>query len=179
MKYIAKNNKEVQFRSIDVNDIDLLSEYLTLLSDETRSRFGPHGFDLHSLIAFFKIPAHLGYVAIDDKTGEIVAYSVVKLGYLEHDSSRLSGYGVKPDHRIDSTFAPSVADAWQGFGVGNKLFQFVLEDLRSRGLKRIILWGGVQKSNEKAVNFYLRNQFRILGEFEYNGWNYDMMYLIV
>ena len=43
------------------------------------------------------------------------------------------------------------------------------------GFRRTGLWGGVQCNNEKAVNFYLKHGFRILGQFEYNGWNYDMV----
>jgi len=37
------------------------------------------------------------------------------------------------------------------------------------------LWGGVQRYNEKATRFYLKNGFKRLGSFEYNGWNEDMM----
>ena len=38
------------------------------------------------------------------------------------------------------------------------------------------MWGGVQMDNEKAVNFYKRNDFRMLGQFTYNGENYDMIF---
>lgn len=75
----------------------------------------------------------------------------------------------------DCTFAPSVADAWQSCGVGNSLFQFILSSLKATEVKRIILWGGVQIDNEKAVNYYKKNAFKTLGQFYYNGENYDMV----
>lgn len=43
------------------------------------------------------------------------------------------------------------------------------------GTKRIILWGGVQAGNEKAVSYYLKHGFRTVGQFEHNGNNYDMI----
>jgi GNAT superfamily N-acetyltransferase len=60
--------------------------------------------------------------------------------------------------------------------VGTAMLNFILEYLRLNSIQRIILWGGVQADNEKAVQYYLKNHFPILGEFEYNGRNYDMMY---
>jgi len=104
-----------------------------------------------------------------------VAFSIIKRGYLEHDGYRLQSYGFVPDAITDCTFAPSVADHWQSLGVGNSLFHFLLADLKASGIKRIILWGGVQSDNQKAVNYYLKNGFIKLGQFEHNGLNDDMI----
>jgi len=116
-----------------------------------------------------------GYIAIDNETQKIIAYSILKYGFPEHDSSRLQSYGLTLNHRIDSTFAPSVADVWQSKGIGNSLFLYILRELQFTEIKRIILWGGVQSDNLKAVNFYKKNGFMILGEFEYNGSKYEMV----
>jgi ribosomal protein S18 acetylase RimI-like enzyme len=172
----TKNNRQVILRTINPGDFDLLFDYLQRLSPDTLQRFGPHKFDKQSILELFEhSDKHLGFVAQEAETFEITAYSIIRIGYLEHDSFRLQKYGLTLDHNTDCTFAPSVADQWQSLGIGNSLFNFMLSDLRAKGLQRIILWGGVQCNNTKAVNFYIRNGFRILGEFEYYGRNYDMI----
>ncbi|WP_336518133.1 hypothetical protein [Pollutibacter soli] len=133
-------------------------------------------FDPQSIVEFYKYPdIHRGYVAHDIETKKIIAYSIIRIGYLEHDKARLQSYGLTLDNKTDCTFAPSVADLWQSCGVGNKMFHFILSDLKTNRINRIILWGGVQVDNDKAVNYYKKNDFRILGQFTYNGENYDMI----
>jgi len=172
----AKNGKAVELRRLGSSDLNGLLEYLSRLSENTRRRFGPHPFDRQSVIDFYDNPAlHWGFVAQDVESGAIVAYSIIRPGYLEHDGRRLQSYGWWPDADSDCTYAPSVADDWQSLGVGNSLWQFILAELKSKGLRRVILWGGVQSDNEKAVNFYRKNGFRMLGRFEHNGWNDDMV----
>lgn len=172
----SKNNRQVLLRKLIPHDIDKLTGYFQKLGPETLKRYGPHGFDKQSLFELYKNAGyHTAYIAEDAETSEIIAYSVILSGYLEHDSFRLQSYGLTLSHKTDGTFAPSVADEWQSLGVGNSLFHFMLADLKLNGIKRIILWGGVQSDNQKAVNYYLKNGFRMLGEFEYNGRNYDMI----
>lgn len=170
----AKNGRHVVLRKLNSADFDSLFGYLEKLSIETKKRFGPHQFDKQSIVEFYQNKNHLGYIAQDAVTLNIVAYSIIKTGYLEHDNFRLQSYGWILDNKTDFTFAPSVTDLWQSCGIGNALFQFILSDLKPLKVKNIILWGGVQADNNKAVNFYKKNGFHILGEFQYNGHNYDM-----
>jgi len=175
----TKDKKQVLLRRLAMGDVDKLLIYLEQLSAETKRRFGPHQFDKQSIADLYTArEACLGYIATVGEAGEIVAYSIIKPGYLEHDSYRLRSYGFTPHSETDCTFAPSVADAWQSQGVGDRLFHFILADLKSIGIKRIILWGGVQRDNSKAVNFYKKHGFQTLGKFEYYGWNYDMVLVI-
>ena len=163
-------------RKLTPGDIIQLSDYLQNLGPDTVKRFGPHGFDKQSISALYQNPdEYTGYIALEVETSEIVAYSVIKQGYLEHDGYRLQSYGLALNDKTDCTFAPSVADRWQSLGVGNSLFHFILDDLKAKGIKRIILWGGVQSDNLKAVNYYLKNEFKKIGQFEYNGSNDDMV----
>lgn len=172
----AKNNREVLLRKLGAEDLDKLAGYLQHLSPESKMRFGPHPSDISSVTDIYtNRDDHTGYIALDTETGGIVAYSVIKRGSLDHDRQRLQSYNLTLDPETDCTFAPSVADEWQSLGIGNNLFQFILSELKFAGIKRIILWGGVQCENHKAVNFYKKNDFRILGQFEYNGLNYDMV----
>lgn len=175
----AKNNTQIFFRRLNSNDFDLLYNYLQSLSAETKKLFGPHKFDKQTIFDFYKnSDSHLGYVGIDIQSNEIIAYSIIKIGYLKHDHIRLQSYGMTLDNKTDCVFAPSVADVWQSCGIGNKLFHFILSDLKLIGIKRIILWGGVQMDNYKALNYYKRNNFKILGQFIHNGENCDMVFYV-
>lgn len=176
MLITPKDNRQVYLRKLQSKDFDKLFIYLQHLSEYTKKRFGPHLFDRRSIIdVYSNTNFYSGYIAIDIESADIIAYAIIKMGYLEHDALRLQSYGVMLSSKTDCTFAPSVADAWQGYGVGNSLFQFILSDLKATDVKRIILWGGVQIGNEKAVNYYKRNGFKTLGQFYYNGENYDMV----
>lgn len=175
----TKNNRQVELRKLNSDDYDNLCDYLDKLSIETRKRFGPHPFERNSIIEFYRNDLHTGYIAQDTETSEIVAYSIIKIGFLEHDVFRLQSYGLKLDHKTDATFAPSVADNWQSQGIGNALFQFIIADLKLFEINRVILWGGVQADNHKAVNYYRKNGFQALGKFHYNGLNYDMVFQLI
>lgn len=176
MQIETKNNRQVFLRRLNSNDLDNLLIYLQNLSTETKKRFGPHKFDRQSLVDFYDSNKNLGYVANTTDSKEIIAYSIIKIGFLEHDRIRLESYGMLLDNKTDCTFAPSVADLWQSCGIGNHLFHFILSDIAIKKIERVILWGGVQIDNEKAVNYYKKNGFKILGQFAYNGENYDMIY---
>ncbi len=172
----TKNNKQILIRKLTETDFDNLFNYLQLLSDVTKNRFGPHKFDKQTFADLFSNNNHWGFIAIDMSSKRIVAYAIVKVGYLEHDAERLRSYGLELSHQTDCTFAPSVADDWQSSGLGNQLFQFILSELKSKStIRRMILWGGVQTTNQKAVNYYQHNGFQILGTFHYNVDNYDMI----
>ena len=171
-----KNHQEFLLRKLVLKDLARLVNYLDQLSFETKSRFGPHPFDTNSIVGFYENPGHTGYIAEDPETSTIIAYSIIKIGYLEHDSSRLQSYGLVLNNDTDCTFAPSIADQWQSLGLGNSLFQFILDEIKNRQIRRIILWGGVQANNIKAVNYYKRNGFRLIGKFQHNGENYDIIF---
>ena len=172
----TKNSRQVLLRKLTLDDIDQLSDYFQQLGAATVKRYGPHGFDKQSISALYQNPhEYSGYIALDIETSEVVAYSIIKRGYLEHDGYRLQSYGLTLDVKTDCTFAPSVADLWQSQGIGNSLFHFMVLDLKDKGIKRILLWGGVQSDNQKALNYYRKNGFITLGQFEYNGLNEDMI----
>lgn len=172
----TNNFSQVDFRRLSIDDIEPLRDYLHNLSQETKSRFGPHEFDRATLDnLFIHNNEHLAYIGVLRNTGRVMAYVLVKKGFLEHDGPRLRSYGLTLSHETDCTYAPSVADDWQGKGVGTIIFEKILPELRLLGYKRIILWGGVQSDNSKAVAYYNKLGFISLGQFEFHGLNTDMI----
>ncbi|MFN8252129.1 MAG: GNAT family N-acetyltransferase [Ferruginibacter sp.] len=178
MNLQLKNNQAVLLRRLRLEDMDNLSRYLHALSPQTKKRFGPHAYEKESLEQLYAGNHYTGYAAVSTPEETIVAYAIVKTGYLQHDKPRLESCGLHPDEKTDCTFAPSVSDDWQGCGLGTAMLRFIIADLKASGINRIILWGGVQAANKNAVAYYLKNGFTILGEFEYYGHNYDMIKVI-
>lgn len=178
IKVTTRDHRQAHIRPLTFNDFDRLTHYLQRLSPESKRRFGPHPFDRDSVEAYHRLhPDVTGFIALHEEV-EVVAYALIKQGLIAEDIPRLTGYGLRPDAQTDCTYAPSVADEWQSCGLGTLLFELIREDCRQKGFQRIILWGGVQSTNTKAVNYYNKLGFIHLGTFEHNGPNDDMMLLL-
>nr|WP_294906057.1 N-acetyltransferase [uncultured Lacibacter sp.] len=175
MTALTKHNKPVELRRYTPDDLESLLIYLHQLSPGTAKRFQPHSFRKEHVADFYNNPEHEAWITTDPDTKKIIAYTVVKKGYLHHDYPRLQQYGVPFFYDHCYTIAPSVTDEWQSSGVGQLLFDHVLNEIKNRNAKQLILWGGVQTDNTKAVRFYQKNGFRSLGHFQHNGLNEDMM----
>jgi diamine N-acetyltransferase len=172
-----KNSLPVNIRLINHSDEIKLLHYLNGLSPQTKTYFGPHAFDQEtvSFICHDFSDEYIRVVAETTNGQNIIAYAIIKNGFLQHDAARLMGYDLQLNAHTDCTFAPSVADEWQGTGIGAAMLTFIIPMLQQQNKQRIILWGGVQCSNEKAIAFYKKYDFTVLGSFEYNGMNYDMI----
>lgn len=170
-----KNNSQVRLRLLQPDDEEKLAAYFAGLSRETRKRFGPHPFDMatvQQICANLEHDPIQRYVAETQDTKQIIAYMLVKNGVLPKDAERLRSCGIAATDQ-DCTFAPSIADAWQSSGLGSVMLAYIIAKTPSR---RMILWGGVQASNERAVNYYCKFGFYKVGTFEdHNGGNYDMI----
>lgn len=167
----------MHIRKFESGDAEYLLHYLNGLGEIMRKRFGPHSFDLSTINTFYTPGnANSAYLGIDELSNQLVAYAIVKKGYLDHDAPRLQSYGLILNPETDTTFAPSIADAWQGKGIGSVLLKHIINDLKSHTpATRMILWGGVQADNHQALKFYAKHGFEVLGPFEYHGMNFDMI----
>jgi hypothetical protein len=168
----------IVIRRLSSSDIWSLHTFLQALSPQAKKRFGPHPFDFVTVSAVLNdTDNYLAYGAFCTETNELIAYSLIKRGYISFDKNRYANYGITLCETTDCTYAPSVTDTWQNKKIGSKVFSFILKDLHLH-FKRIILWGGVQADNAIAVAFYQHKNFCLLGEFEHNGNNYDMILYI-
>jgi GNAT superfamily N-acetyltransferase len=169
----------IEIRTTLAADFNELNRYFAELSYETKRRFAPHPEDADTLKAICEhsyqsdiIPT----IAIDTSSSRIVAYTLVKLGLNWFDNDRLKSYGIELSPRSCATLAPSVADSYQGKGIGWLILRWVVEELQKQNRTTIVLWGGVQADNKKAISYYLRNGFKEVGRFEHDGQNIDMIY---
>lgn len=74
------------------------------------------------------------------------------------------------------TLAPVVADDCQNTGVAGTAFPSVVTEARATGRTHLVLMGGTQERNARAVRFYLREGFISHGRFEHPPgiWNIGM-----
>lgn len=178
MTALTKHNKPVLLQQFEIADVEFLLQYFHQLSPVTVKHFQPHSFQKEAVLLFYNHHEHEAFIATDVETGRIIAYTVLKKGYLQHDYPRLQQYGVPISYDHCYTVAPSVTDEWQSAGLGQLVFNYILNEMKNRQVKQLILWGGVQIDNVKAVRFYQKNGFRSLGHFQHNGLNEDMLLLL-
>ncbi len=172
----TKKLRQLWLRRLVSADYEGLSSYLNGLSASSKKRFGPHLYEVASIEASYQqANSPMGYVAICTKTKDIVAYFIVLPGFLEKDALRFKSYDIELNPVTDCTFAPSVADSWQGEGLGGTMFSVIRHNLLTNGFQRVVLWGGVQADNLEALAFYEAQGFVRMGEFSRNGSNWDMM----
>ncbi len=173
-----KNDSIIALRQLQKNDEKRLFNYFNQLSAETKSRFGPHPFtsDAVSHICNEQTSGISRYVALNDKE-ELIAYMLVKKGMNEGEKYRMRQNNIDFDEPLFCTFAPSVSDAWQSSGLGSVMYETIEKDILSNTAFRfIILWGGVQAFNDKAIRYYEKHGFNRIGSFWYDEKdNYDMI----
>ncbi|QEC68941.1 GNAT family N-acetyltransferase [Panacibacter ginsenosidivorans] len=174
---VLKNNSIVNIRLLNKDDAEPLFQYLESLSAESRSRFGPHAFDRETVTNICNNLDHDdGQRFIAVANNRIVAYMLTKRGMLDADAERYAQHNLFFDAATTITYAPSVADDFQNTGLGTKMFTEILQQLKQQSCKTIILWGGVQASNARAVHFYEKHGFEPKGNFWFDEKdNIDML----
>lgn len=175
-------SRHVQLRSGDDAELRLLlpgdgeafGRFLAGLSEATRTLYAPHPLTLehgHHLCA------ELDYAGMAAQTdlvtlrfiglveGGAATYFILVLGVREGELNRYGGYGITLDPATTCTFAPVVADAYQGKGVGSALVPGVFDAARRLGFRRCVLMGGTRAFNRRAIRYYEKPGFRKVGDF--------------
>jgi GNAT superfamily N-acetyltransferase len=178
MNLLLKDNRIISSRALESGDAKKLYDYLNTLSNDSRQRFGPHSFDetTVNIICYHPYKDIHRYIAIEPHEEKIIAYMLFKKGMIEGDRQRFAQRNQYFDPLTTITFAPSVADDWQSSGVGSCMYGMIEKKLKSAGIKQVVLWGGVQATNIKAINFYKKHNYQVTGSFWHDGKdNHDMI----
>ena len=171
-------NESIIIRLLEPADAPKLIEYFNGLSDQTKNYFAPHSFieeTVHHICSTLNPDELIRLIAHSPDKQEIIAYTLLLAGATPSDTARYQTLGISINTETDYSIAPSIADAYQSRGLGGHLMTKALTLAKAIGKKRVVLWGGVQARNERAVRYYHRYGFVELGQFEHNGVsNYDM-----
>ncbi|MBL8095356.1 MAG: GNAT family N-acetyltransferase, partial [Anaerolineales bacterium] len=70
-----------------------------------------------------------------------------------------------------------VADGYQSVGLGGQVLAHVLDLARQLTRRHVVLLGGTQATNARAIHFYEKHGFRTIGSFEEPAGadNFDMV----
>ncbi|MDE0221512.1 MAG: GNAT family N-acetyltransferase [Spirochaetaceae bacterium] len=176
-----RSGADATLRLLSADDADLLGAYFARLSPRTRDFYGPHPFDqetagrlcretrTHTEVVRFVV------TVTDGDGARIIAYFIVGFRMQESDTKRYAARGTPLDDRTDAYLAPSVEDGCQDTGVGSAVMGHLVPWLRGLGRRRLVLLGGVQQRNERAIAFYRKWGFRIVGDFETRAACHDMI----
>lgn len=176
------DDTRVKFRPLKESDVDMLAEFLMDLSDLTRQRSSFESYDLNcasDLCYAINKYDKLRFVCVynnESDINRIVGLLELSFGIPESDVKRFADEGIKLNEETDVRFGPTLADDFQGKGLGPKVFNEIVEIVRNFGKKRILLWGGVLESNAPAVKYYEKLGFKKATTFIKDGKNhFDMI----
>ncbi|OKK04970.1 hypothetical protein AMK26_14485 [Streptomyces sp. CB03234] len=161
------DGSDVVFRPLTRADTDRLAGFLVGLSPESRRLSTFDGYDLataqdlcDAIARYDKLRLMLEEVL----SGRIVGLLECSLGLNPDDIARYRAAGIRLT-ATDCRFGPTLADDYQGRGIGTQVFPLVADAARCFGKKRIILWGGVLADNPRAIRYYRKNGFQTVGSF--------------
>lgn len=177
---LALPSAKALFRPLQAEDIDQLTTFLENLSPITRTFSIFSSYDregAQKLCDAINRYDKLRFVVELLPSRQIIGLFEFSFGLPDGDLQRFAAYGLPLDERNDCRFGPTIADAYQDQGIGSLVFPYLVDIAKRFGKKRIILWGGVFGENPRAIRFYEKHGFRLVGSFEdqYGGQALDMI----
>ncbi|MGW8951692.1 GNAT family N-acetyltransferase [Streptomyces sp. NPDC055709] len=161
------DGSEVVLRPLTTADDRRLAGFFAGLSPESRRLSTFDGYDLATAQDLCDAIARydkLRLVLEEVPSGRIVGLLEFSFDLHPGDIARYGAVGIRLT-ATDCRFGPTLADDYQGQGVGTQLFPLITDVTRRFGRKRIILWGGVLADNPRALRYYQKNGFRSVGSF--------------
>lgn len=166
---VDRQGRHCLIRPLRPQDGPALTQLLTGLSPASRSQFGPHPLDAATAhhLCQHRQPERWMHLVMLAPDGQMLAYLVLRM-YLEwYEVERFAGYSLDLAEVPVASLAPVVAEGHQEQGHGSQMLRYGIELCRALDYQAILLMGGVQMANQRAVRFYLKGGFRRLGGFEY------------
>ncbi len=152
-------------------DSALFGQFLDGLGEHTRNMFGPHPLDsaeAGKICDSLNQSDDIRLILVDEDSasdGEIIGYFIIYLRVRPSEIERYAEIGIELSDETDCTFAPCLADAVQGMGIGALVMDHIVDIVRSLGFRRMVLSGGTQSLNRAGRAFYLKVGFREVREF--------------
>jgi len=168
---LTNGNKAI-LRPLEADDVNKLDDFLSGLSEETKRLITAPDADLPTateLCDAINKYDKLRFVLEATPENRIIGLLEFSFGIPDGDIRRFKTASYMLDENTDCRFGPTLADNYQNKGLGTSLFSYITEIARQFGKKRIILWGGVLKDNARAVHYYKKHGFKIVGTFSDKG----------
>ena len=158
-------------RPLEHNDINSLAGFLDGLSAQTRSYFGLNSYDeaearemCDSISKYDK----LRFIAEEESTNQVIALFQFSFDFPDRVIELFMKNNLSLYPQTDCRIGPCISDQYQNQGLGSRLFPYLKNIARQFEQKRMLLWGGVQAKNKRAISFYTKHGFRKLMEYKDN-----------
>jgi GNAT superfamily N-acetyltransferase len=176
MKLSGPDGTQYIFRKLEKADSPLLATYFPGLSKETQSRFGPHPLTAEHAEKLCRLKQDSAdrFVLLTESQDEIIGYFIVEYGDAPDEAKRYQAQGIDLNPKLDPTFAPSMADAYQNKSLASRVMPLVIDAVREKGARSLVLMGGTQESNHRAIAFYEKFGFKRYGGYQSDVYNHDM-----
>jgi diamine N-acetyltransferase len=164
------NGDTVTIRSLAAEDGAALFDYFQAFPEESKGFFGPHAFDRETLeqCCHNQSEHYMPLVAVHE--GRIVAYFILCLHVSAAELERMPGWAeVKP-----ASVAPSALPESRGTGLTPVMMETLFARARQAGKTHAVLMGGMHTTNTRALGFYFKCGFRVIGEWGTDPVHYDM-----
>lgn len=174
----SKNNDVFQFKALQANDGDLLGHFFLNLSDDTKSKFGPHPLTMEYAHYICSITDNTIQRFIVHNETEIAGYFILDFNRYNNEIVRYRQFGIELTPEFAPVFAPCIADQYQNNGIASRAMRKIILIAKESNLRSIVLMGGTQEPNVLARSFYAKFGFKEYGLFytDYNKLNnIDMM----
>lgn len=161
-------------RLLDTKDIEALSAYFNGFSDDTKRRFQPHPFtpEVIQKICQHPDPNVQRYVLVREE--QIIGYFILGNRVSQHEQDRYQAQGIVLEVKKDFRFAPSISDAFQNEGLASAVMPHLIDVAKQAGARSLVLMGGVQATNPRAIAFYEKFGFVRHGGYQTDVYNHDM-----
>ncbi len=161
-------------RKLGKDDAARLSSYFDGLSADSRRRFQPHPLtsEFASSLCAEEGSATVRFVV--ENADRIVGYFILEPVVSAHEIERYSHFGIVLKSGQDYLFAPSVADDFQNKGIASLVMPHLVAYARQSGAKSLVLMGGTQATNVRAIAFYEKFGFKRFGGYQTDVFNHDM-----
>lgn len=170
----TNNNRTYILRSIAVQDAEPLATYFTELSADSKRRFQPHPLTTEQAAQIAHTPHEttIHTVLLDEK--RIIGYFILETTMSEHEQGRFAQQGIELLSGVDVLFAPSVLDEFQNQGLASQVMPIFIDFLKTKNARSLVLMGGTQETNARAIAFYEKFGFVKCGGYYTEMFNHDM-----
>ena len=167
MDITTKRGETFLFTPFEKQHAERLSAFFESLSDDTRSKFGPHpltrDYVFEHLVQTTK-NRNVERFVLSSQT-KIIGYFIVDYREFAEEKQRYHDYGIVLNFTTNPVFAPCIADAYQSQGIASQALKALLVHLHQQNIESLVLMGGTQAPNKQARQFYKKMGFEELGEF--------------
>lgn len=163
-----------RMRLLNKEDSAALTAYFESLGAESKKRFQPHPLTAELAQALCESPETGVLRFVVEHSNRIIAYFILDPRMSRHEAGRFSEFGIELESGKDYLFAPSVADEFQNTGIASKAMPHLLATAKAAGARSLVLMGGTQATNPRAIAFYEKFGFQKFGGYQTEVFNHDM-----